>query len=195
MVSLLYYRLVYSEDKDDGLPEGASPILINSYSLDGFDLRSLWKGIRIADWNKNIELHYSNGEILLDYVPNNLSWLIFTDRAVSTIQTLVTDTQVFPVSITSEVSKDSPIKANVVNVLTSVSAMNWDKSDYVAWEDDPRDIKVIRNLVMNRSSLIDNVDIFRLEESKNFIIVSGRLKQAIEKEGLLGFGFWEIDVI
>lgn len=30
---------------------------------------------------------------------------------------------------------------------------------------------------------------FRLEESENYIIVSERIKEEVEKEGLRGFGF------
>lgn len=170
------------------------PIVIDSYQLDGFDLRNLWKGITITNWNKNISLHYSEGDVLLDYVPNNLSWLIFSDKAIDTIQPFLVGAEIFPVSISSESSEDA-VGANVVNLLTSVSAMNWEKSDYISWDDDPKDIKVIRNLVMNRSAIVNNADVFRLEESKNYILVSEKFKQVVERGGLQGFGFWEIDIV
>lgn len=189
-----YYRLVYSEDKEDKLPQGANPIFINSYNLDGFDLRSLWKGIRINTWNHNISLYYTDGEVLLDYVPNNLSWLIFSDDAVKIIRKVNTEAEVFSVSVSSEKSQNTK-HANVVNILTSVSAMNWEKSDYVSWDDDPKDIKVIRNLVINRSAIFNSLDVFRLEESKNFIVVSEKFKQEVERIDLKGFGFWKIDVV
>lgn len=191
---LQYYRLVYSEDKEDKLPHGANPILINSYHLDGFDLRSLWKGIRINTWNENISLYHTGGEVMLDYVPNNLSWLIFSDEAVKIIRKVKTEAEVFSVSISSEKSQNTK-HANVVNILTSVSAMNWEKSDYVSWDDDPKDIKVIRNLVINRSAIFYSLDVFRLEESKNFIVVSEKFKQEVERNNLKGFGFWKIDVV
>jgi hypothetical protein len=191
---LQYYRLVYSEDREDELPQGTNPILINSYHLDGFDLRSLWKGISINNWNENISLYYNDGEVILDYVPNNLSWLIFSDEAVRIIEKVATEAEVFTVSISSETSKDK-IQANVVNILTSISAMNWENSDYVSWDDDPKDIKVIRNLVINSSAIVNKPDVFRLEESKNFIIVSEKFKQEVERNNLKGFGFWEIDIV
>ena len=131
---------------------------------------------------------------MLDYVPNNLSWLIFSDKAISIIETLETELEYFHVSILSE-SGNVQTQANVVNILTSISAMNWEKSDYVPWDDDPKDIKVIRKLVMNHSTIVNKADMFRLGESKNFIIVSEKFKQEVEKSELLGFGFWEIDVV
>lgn len=131
---------------------------------------------------------------MLDYVPNNLSWLIFSDKAVRIIGKVKTEAEVFLVSISSEKSKNTK-HANVVNILTSVSAMNWEKSDYVSWDDDPKDIKVIRNLVINRLAIINNPDVFRQEECKNFIVVSERFKQEVERSNLKGFGFWEIDVV
>ncbi|PLR75858.1 hypothetical protein CU633_18425 [Bacillus sp. V3-13] len=189
-----YYRLVYSNDKDDMLPEGKSPIVINNYELLGFDLRALWRGQKINNWNNGIRLFYEKGEVLLDLIPNNLSWLILSVNGLNVVRRFIADAQVFQVSITSEANKDLIIEANVVNVLTSISAMNWEKTDYTAWDDDPKEIKVIRNLVMNRSALIQEPDIFRLNESKNFIIVSERLKSEIEKSNLSGFGFWEIEI-
>ena len=191
---LQYYRLVYSEAREDELPQGIAPILINSYHLDGFDLRSLWNGVSINNWNENITLYYSDGVVMLDYVPNNLSWLIFSDNAVRIIEKTATEAEVFTVSISSETSKDK-IQANVVNILTSISAMNWEKSDYVSWDDDPKDIKVIRKLVINNLAIVNKPDVFRLEESKNFIIVSEKFKQEVERNNLKGFGFWKIEIV
>lgn len=185
---------MYSEDREDELPQGTNPIVINSYQLNGFDLRSLWKGISIHNWNENISLYYNDGEVMLDYVPNNLSWLIFSDEAVRIIEKVATEAEVFKVSISSETSKDKK-QANVVNILTSISAMNWEKSDYASWDDEPKDIKVIRNLVINSSAIVNKPDVFRLEESKNFIIVSEKFKQEVERNNLKGFGFWEIDIV
>lgn len=189
-----YYRLVYSEGKEDNLPDGKNPIVVNSYKLDGFDLRSFWKGKRIENWNGNIELYYEEGDVSLDYIPNNLSWLICSEKVVKVLNNIGADYEFFSVPIYKESNKNENVSANVINVLVVVSVMNWNKSDYISWDDDPKAIKAIRNLVIYRSNIPKDINIFRLAESRNFIIVSEKFKNEIERESLKGFGFWKLDI-
>ncbi|WP_143318640.1 DUF1629 domain-containing protein [Clostridium sp. HBUAS56017] len=72
--------------------------------------------------------------------------------------------------------------------------LNWEKSDLVTWDDDPKYIKAIRNLVIDSSKLDGLPDIFRLSESKNYIIASEQFKKKIEEKGLTGFQFLEIEI-
>jgi hypothetical protein len=111
----------------------------------------------------------------------------------SRIKSIIGDSQVFQVLVASKANNELKLVGNVINVLASISAMDWEKSDYTAWDDDPKEIKVIRNLVMDRNAMTHGLDIFRLDESKNFIIVSERLKKEVEQHNLSGFGFWEIE--
>lgn len=185
-----YYLLGYSEDEKDNLPKGKSPILLNSCEMNGFDLRTLWRGKYIEQLPENIQLSYEKGNVLLDYIPNVLSWLIFSNKAIDLLNKInVSGIQYFSVEIFKRGHKEKPYPVNVVNVLESVVAMDWEKSDYVSWEDDPKYIKFIRKIVLNSGASYRNLDMFRLEESKNYIIVSERVKEEVEKEGLSGFGF------
>lgn len=185
-----YYLLEYSENDKDNLPKGENPILLNSYELNGFDLRNLWRGEYIKQFPENIQLYYEKGDILLDYTPNVLSWLIFSNKVIKLFCKInVRGIQYFPIKVFKKKSEKKFYSVNVVNVLEVVSAMDWNKSEYVSWEDDPRYIKFIRKIVLKSDALYRDLDIFRLQESKNYIIVSERVKEEIEKEGLIGFGF------
>ncbi len=191
-----YYLLEYSDDSVDNLPQDLNPIVVNSYELHGFDHRSLWRGKKIEYWDEEIRLYYENGEVALDYIPNVLSWLIFSDTVIELFNSLgISGIQRFPVIISKVGKNDEHFQSNVINVLDSLSVMNWEKSDYVSWDDDPTYIKYIRKLVINRSNISDNFDIFCLAESKNYIIVSERVKKEMELCGITGFGFCHIDVI
>ncbi|MHC1681723.1 MAG: DUF1629 domain-containing protein [Clostridiaceae bacterium] len=186
-----YYRLVYSKNEKDSLPKEMSPLVINSYELNGFDLRDFWKGKKIENLNSNIELSYNRGEVILDYIPNNLSWLIFSEKVVNILKEIEANIEIFPVQILKD-DKKNKFLAYVVNILDNIPVMNWDKSDYVAWDGDSKAIKAIRNLIINLDSIPDNVDIFRLDESRNFIIVSDRLKTKLVDNSLSGLGFWQL---
>ncbi len=139
---------------------------------------------------ENIQLSYEKGNVLLDYVPNVLSWLICSNKVIDLLNKInIIEIQCFPVEIFKKGIKEEPCLVTVVNVLESVAAMDLEKSDYVSWEDDPKYIKFIRKIVLNSDASYKNLDMFRLEESKNYIIVSERIKEEVEKEGLRGFGF------
>lgn len=184
-----YYLLEYSDDEKDNLSKGQSPILVNSYELHGFDLRILWRGKYIEKWPDNIELYYEKSNVVLDYIPNVLSWLIFSDRAINTLNRLnIPSIQCFPINICNIKNKEKRFPANVVNVLESISALDWEKSDYISWEDDPKYIKFLRKIVLKAHCDYRSLDMFRLEESKNYIIVSERIKQSLEIDKLTGFG-------
>ncbi|EMS71038.1 imm11 family protein [Ruminiclostridium cellobioparum] len=185
-----YYLLEYSEDSKDKLPKGKIPILVNDYNLNGFDLRLFWRGIYVEKWPDDLEFYYEKGNTILDFVPNVLSWLMFTDKAVEVFKkSEIMNMQYFPIIIKKVGKKEHSHSLNVINVLDSVEALDWEKSDYVSWEDDPKYIKFIRKVVLNKNASKSNLDIFRLQESKNYIIVSERIRKAIENEGLTGFGF------
>lgn len=190
-----YYLLGYSDDEKDNLPKGQSPILVNSYELYGFDLRTLWRGKYIEKWPDNLELYYDKGNVFLDYIPNVLSWLIFSNKVIAAFNQLnVVGIQCFPINICSIKNKKKHCSAYVVNTLESVSALDWEKSDYVSWEDDPKYIKFIRKIVLKTDCDYRNLDMFRLGESKNYIIVSERIKKCLKMENLTGFGLLPLEI-
>lgn len=173
-----YYRLVYSED--DGIENF---IMINDYDLKGFDYRKLWRGQIIDNWQEDIELFYEKEGDLLDYTPNVLSWLILSDKAISVFNELdIRQFQAFSVKLSNKLKKDESKFSNVINITCEKSVLNWEKSDLVTWDDDPKYIKAIKNLVIDSSKLDELPDIFRLSESKNYIIVSEKFKKKVEEK-------------
>ncbi len=184
-----YYRLIHKESEED-------LVLINDYNLEGLDLRNLWRGEIISEWNDSIKLYYEKGGLKLDYVPNVLSWLICSDKLVSVFDKLdVKNIQVFPVILSNKKNTSEQLGYNVVNIISSVSALNWERSEYVTWDDDPNAIKFIRKLVMNSSCLNENLDIFLLAEGVAYIIVSEKLKVALEENNITGIDFVPIECV
>lgn len=184
-----YFRLIYKESEEN-------LILVNDYDTKGLDLRRLWRGEVISNWNNNIKLYYENDGLALDYVPNVLSWLICSDNLTNVFyKQNVNNIQVFPVMLYNKNNVKDTLKYNVVNILTSISAMNWELSDYVTWEDDPKDIKFIKKLVINSSSLQESLDIFLLAEGVAYVIVSEKLKTAIESKNITGVDFEFIESV
>lgn len=185
-----YFILEYSED--DGIDKF---IMANDYNLNGFDYRKFWKGDKIENWEDNIELYYENEGQLLDYTPNVLSWMIFSDSVINIFQELgVRNFQAFSVKLINKLNKKKVHISNVVNITCQFNVLDWEKSDLITWEDDPKYIKFIRTLVIDISKLDTSIDIFRLAESKNYIIVSERFKNKIEERNLKGFGFCKIEL-
>lgn len=190
-----YYLLKYSDDEKDNLAKCQSPIVVNLYELHGFDLRALWKGNDIEKWPDNIELYYEKGNVVLDYIPNVLSWLIFSDKVIAILNQLnVAGFQSFSINICDIKNKAKHFTVNVVNILESVSALDWEKSDYISWEDDPKYIKFLKKIVLKADSDYRNLDMFRLDESKNYIIVSERIKKCLEMEKLTGFELTPLEI-
>lgn len=191
-----YYLLEYSDDEKDNLTKGQLPIVVNSYELHGFDLRTLWRGDYIEKWPDNIQLYYEKGNVILDYIPNVLSWLIFSDKVIATLNRLnIAGIQCFPINICNIKKKEKYFTANVINALESVSALDWENSDYISWEDDPKYIKFLRKIVLRDDCDYRSLDMFRLKESKNYIIVSERLKKCLEMERLTGFGLTPLEIL
>ncbi len=184
-----YYRLINKESEED-------LVLVNDYDLKGLDLRRLWRGEVISDWNDSIKLYYEKDGLVTDYVPNVMSWLICSNRLVNVFDELnIKNIQVFPVILYNKSNANEKLNYNVVNIVTSVSALNWELSDCVTWDDDPKDIKFIRKLVMKSSSLKENLDIFLLAEGVTFVIVSEKLKVAMEGNGITGVDFFPIECV
>lgn len=138
-------------------------------------------------WEKDSRLSRMNGrDVYKD--PNT--------KGVNIIKNLnKNEIQVFPVQISRKGNKVKSYYVNVVNVTASVAAFDWDKSEYISWEDDPEYIKYIRKIVLKADSVYRNLDIFRLDESKNYIIVSERIKKEFEKEKIVGCRFTPIQMV
>lgn len=183
-----YYRLVLKNQDEECT-------VVNDYDLKGFDHRKLWRSEKIDDWRSDIRLNYDKNGLVLDYMPNVLSWLIFSGKIVEIIKELnIPNVQMFPVTLYKKDNEDQTLNYNVINLMTKVAAMDWGKSDYLAWEDDPKFVKVIRRLVIKQSAVKDGLEMFNLAEATPYVVVSENVKYAFESKGITGADFWSIEV-
>jgi hypothetical protein len=184
-----YYRLVMKGQEEDC-------IIINDYKLNGFDLRKIWRSEKISDWDSKIMLFFDKKGLVLDYMPNVLSWLILSYKAINVLKELdINNIQVFPVTLYIRNNPCNTFQYNIVNVVTIIQAMNKDKSEYIAWDDDPNQVKIIKRLVMNKSEIPEDVEIFNLSEAAPYIIISDKLKYALDRNNITGTDFIPIDLV
>ncbi|WP_257204010.1 imm11 family protein [Acetivibrio thermocellus] len=78
-----YYKLLYDYEHEDN----SIFLEIDEKTL-SFDRYEAEKGIEFCDWNVDIKVNYDNGNkrVITDYVPNDLSWFIVTDKLKSIIE-------------------------------------------------------------------------------------------------------------
>ena len=191
-----YYELWWTDTEDDILR-------ISDYDCKDFDLRLLKQGKPVNNWDGTVELFYDVDSPALDYVPNPLTWLIFSDRLVEIMREMgIQNMQVFPISILREGSPGEAITGyNIVNIAEAIAAADREHSVYVTWGEstfnvgvDPNRIKYFRRLVLNSNALTHKPDIFLLEEVASYFIVSQRFKKTIERENVTGMRFVPIEV-
>lgn len=191
-----YYELWWTDTEDDILR-------ISDYDCKEFDLRLFWRGEPVNNWDGSVELFYEVASPALDYVPNPLTWLIFSDRLVDIMRKMgIQAMQVFPVSLLKKGSPGETISGyNIVNITEAIAAADLQHSKYVTWGEvsynygvDPNRIHFFRRLVLSSTMLIHKPDIFLLKEVSSHFMVSQRFKKTMERENVTGMRFVPIEV-
>lgn len=103
----------------------------------------------------------------------------------------VDNIQYFPVNLTLSDGTVSSVRYFVANIVGRVACIDFERSDIVV-SGDPMVVDAINSLVLHED-LIQDLDIFRLGELPVTIVVSSRLKNAIERSGVTGVAFYAVD--
>lgn len=112
-----YYKLLYDYEHEDN----SIFLEIDEKTL-SFDRYEAEKGIESCDWNVDIKVNYDNGNkrVITDYVPNDLSWFIVTDKLKSIIESMKNNkVQYLPIRARSK-DESEVLDLHLVNICNIV---------------------------------------------------------------------------
>jgi len=184
-----FYTITYDMDKYE-----RSGIMAYHSELNDLDMYVVSRGRIIDNWNSNITFNYdlSEGNVITDYICNDLSWLIISDRFKRTMeQSGVSGIQYLNVNIIDKNNNESLGEFYVANICNLIHGIDMDKSGYI---DCGNNIKVFVTPVLKADKVL-NYDIFRLIESETEIFISEKIKKIIEDSKLTGFDFTKIMLV
>ena len=72
----------------------------------------------------------------------------------------------------------------LINLTRSVDCIDWMRSDVEVWPDDPRRIRYLEKIVINKGSVTGHDQLFRLAGSANIIIASAYGREAMLRAGV-----------
>jgi hypothetical protein len=178
----------------------ADPLVVAEANLGGLDEYDFVRGIRIANWNeaawfRSPDAHHDGDPD--DVLQNHLGLHIYSARLREALEAAnITGIQYLPVKVL--LSDSSPIEGfAIANILNLVPVLDFERSDYDVFPEDyflPErrgKVRGIRIPVLRRAA-VELFDIVRLEESKWYVCVSERFKNAFEMSRCSGYSFQEL---
>jgi hypothetical protein len=187
-----YYKLLYDYEHEDN----SIFLEIDEKTL-SFDRYEVEKGIEFCDWNVDIKVNYDNGNkrVITDYVPNDLSWFIVTDKLKSIIESMKNNkVQYLPIRARSK-DESEVLDLYLVNICNIVDALDLENSKYSVHEIDENEKMISVQKYAIKGSMIKDIDIFRLKDHNMSIFISEKLKKAMEKNGITGCDYLEVKVV
>lgn len=184
-----YYKLRYDMDKYE-----KNGIMVHHNDLQGLDIHMVRNGSFIELWDENFSFDFdlSEGDKVTDYICNNLSWFIVSDKFKRAIEYMsITGIQYLPVNIINKNNGERLEDYYVANICNLVDCINMEKSEYI---DCGNNIKLFISFVIEEDK-IEEKDIFRIKGSNTSIIVSDKIKDIIKVNKLKGFDFEKVEVI
>lgn len=179
-----YYRLVYDFNHD------REAIMLNidenSFEFDRYDVA---KGKTIISWDGDITLTYDteDGNIITDYLANNMAWFTITDRFRSLLAEYASESvQFLPIKV-KPLREDIGLElCYLANILTVIDALDLEHSvySYIGEEKDRR--LAVRIYVLKGSRIPPDINIFRLGNSPFSIFISDRLRKAMRRNKMSG---------
>lgn len=187
-----YYKLLYDYEHEDN----SIFLEIDEKTL-SFDRYEVEKGIEFCDWNVDIKVNYDNGNkrVITDYVPNDLSWFIVTDKLKSIIESMKNNkVQYLPIRARSK-DESEVLDLHLVNICNIVDALDLENSKYSVHEIDENEKMISVQKYAIKGSVIKDIDLFRLKDHYMSIFISEKLKKAMEKNGITGCDYLEVKVV
>ena len=143
----------------------------------------------------DIELSEENDDGFLtdNLVAPGLPGLLVSSRLRGVLEECGVDSiQYFPVDLRLSDGAIPSDKYFIANIIGRVSCIDFARSDIVVNDGPPLIIDTIDRLVL-KEDIIHGLDIFRLGELFVAIVLSSRVKDAIERSGVSGIEFYAID--
>lgn len=187
-----YFKLLYDYEHGHGAVCAMSKEL---YEIDRYDLEM---GNYINKWNEKIlfEFNPRDGERVTDYLASDIDWLIFSRKTIQILSDLkVSNIQQLPVRIRNQKNGQELEGYSVVNICTSIDAIDLDSSKYDEFEIDENRKHIAVEFYAVKGEKLNGIDIFRLKGFETPVFMSETLKNAIEMNRLSGFDFQEIKVV
>lgn len=183
-----FYRLLYDYE------HSKDAFFAKKVDIKGLDRYDTEKGniLKIKENELIFELDFNNdnGYREIDYLCNDLSWFIVSEKTKIIFERIQKDgLQIIPIVITNMNNINN--KYFLVNILNLEDVTDLENCLYneIELNDNEKIISIMKYSIFEDKV---NNDIFRLLDHSYAIFVSEKLKNAIEKEELVGFDFLEL---
>lgn len=162
---------------------------IEDYDFGNFNLTKFWMAKKIDEDISNINFYTDNiGIDITDAVGNPLSLFIFSDKLIKIIHPYVKkDAQVINIDLINNITKDEINGFNILHPFKSIRCIDLEQSG-ISYSND-NEISIIGDCVIKEKEVPNNVNIFRVEEDKNTVIVSDELAQSLVGKNINGIAF------
>jgi len=154
-------------------------------------------GKKLKKWNDSFEFFYdtNEGDIATDYLANDMSWFVVSERLRNILSDLNTDIQYFEVNIVEKNTNQSLSNYYVANILKLVNALCLEKSDYFGTEIEGIGTIYTVSKYAVFEEKVCGIDMFKLPDNQEIsIFVSERFKSIVEENEITGMEFLEIHV-
>lgn len=185
-----YYKLSMDMERENS-------IILHCKNRERFESYTFKDGEYYYNVNEVIELFFEGkeGEIWTDYLANDESWFIVSERLKSLLQKIKSDIQFIDVSIYDIKGANTEKKYYIANIIKVVDALCLDKSDYFETYIEGKGTIYSVSKYGIYENKTEGADIFKLDNWQQIpIFVSEIFKNTIEKNGCTGMSFLEIAV-
>lgn len=190
---MTYYKLLMVDTTD----QDAVANLVDCF---GFDHYHLSRAEFVDSPPDIFVFHFDpvNGNLLTDYLANDMGWLLVSKRLKDIIMELIGphDVQIIPANVIaySNGLSGETYDYYVLNVLTIVDGVELSKSDYHMTDLGDRVVYTIRKPVI-RETAVDGLNMFKLEKTYISIFVSEIFRNKVLEANISGVGFLDVGTV
>lgn len=132
----------------------------------------------------------SQGVLTDNLIASGTNGLLFSTRLRDLLQKIGIDNiQYFPAVVRNPVEKTSTKDYSIANIIGRVACIDRKSSELEMSPDDPDRIEFIESLAIDEKKA-RGLDLFRLDEKTEIIVLSDRVKKACEKAKITGVRFY-----
>jgi len=176
---------------------GEYDVLLRSGSDFECDLNDMISGVVVTNCKEPFVFRCDNKEKYNwgDCLDNDKGWFIVSKKLRDILQEMNTDVQYFDLNILDENDKEIEESYYIANIIRVVDAICLDLSDYYETTLDDEVIQIVSKYAVYEKKTEDS-DVFKLDKGHFVpVFVSEKFKRRIEKEGITGLIFTDIEVV